>query len=225
VNPKLRKSIDNFVTSQRFLRKDVAQHEQKERGPVYIPTKLATYYFGAAYNELICCHRKRIQTGKVALGDRAAVYLIFPDTGVLQSHLESLAYIQRKGYAPIVVSNVVLTDADRTKLSDFAHLVIERYNYGYDFGGYRESILTLGAKLAGLKFLALFNDSCWFPVTETADWLGAAEAMDLDFVGASCFGYMHAGKLAKLDDFAFSFDSNFRSFHYQSFALLCGASS
>lgn len=221
---KLRQKLEGFVKSQRFLRKDAALREREERGPIYVAKKLSTYYFGAVYCDLMYGWRKRVQAGKVPLGDRAAVYLIFPNSGVLQSHLDSLAYMRHKGYAAIVVSNVTLTDEDREILANVAHLVIERYNYGYDFGGYRDGILAMEAKLADLKHFAFFNDSCWFPVTETADWLGNAEAMDLDFVGASSAGFMRSGDLATLEEFKFTFDSSLHGFHYQSFALLCGPS-
>jgi hypothetical protein len=211
-----------FKGKQRQRRRNEALRSDNERGLRYVLAKLGTYYFGWIYNDLRFGWKKAIHQGNLALTDRAAIYLIFPDKGLLSSHLDSLRYIQSKGYAPIVVSNHPLTRAERLQLQDHAHLVIERYNFGYDFGGYRDAVLALAGKLTGLRYLAILNDSSWFPVTPKADWLGEAEAKGLDYVGAaSHFAFpVTAPEEFRTVDWTYSHKHPF--FHYTSFALLIG---
>lgn len=220
---KLSATYGRFKQKQRQRRRDHALRATSERGASYVMAKLATYYFGWIYNDLRFGREKTLHQGQVSLTDRAAIYLIFPDAGLLASHLDSLRYMQSKGYAPVVVSNHPLSPADRLVLQAHAHLVIERHNFGYDFGGYRDGVLALADRLPGLKYLAIFNDSAWFPVTPKADWLGEAERKGLDYVGAAAhFGFpVTAPEAFRSVDWTYSHKHPF--FHYTSFALLIGS--
>lgn len=81
--------------------------------------------------------------GAVPCGDKIAIYLIFPRHSLLTSHLEAIRYIAAAGYAPLVVSNLPLTEDDRARVTAGAWRYLERPNFGYDFGGYRDAILDL----------------------------------------------------------------------------------
>lgn len=223
MNANMGTAYARFKGKQRLRRQNEALRSENERGLRYVLAKLGTHYFGWLYNDLRFGRKKSIYLGKLALTDRAAIYLIFPEKGLLASHLDSLRYIKNKGYTPIVVSNHPLTRAARLQLREHTHLVIERHNFGYDFGGYRDAVLALAGKLPSLKYLAILNDSSWFPVTPEADWLGDAEAKGLDYVGAaSHFAFpMTAPEEFRSVDWTYSHKHPF--FHYTSFALLIGA--
>lgn len=212
-----------FEAELRKRRRNKTLRSDNERGVRYVMAKLGTYYFGWLYNDLRFGRQKTIHQGRLALTDRAAIYLIFPNKGLLASHLDSLRYIQGKGYTPIVVSNHPLTRAERVQLLKHAHLVIERHNFGYDFGGYRDAVLALARNLPELKYLAILNDSSWFPVHPEADWLAEAEAKGLDYVGAaSHFAFpVTEPEAFRSVDWTYSHQHPF--FHYTSFALLIGA--
>ncbi len=109
-----------------------------------------------------------------------AIYLVFPQIGLLGSHLQMLAAIRAAGISPVVVSNLPLSDADRTALGGAAYRIIERPNIGYDFGGYRDAMLEIADLLPDLRRVWLLNDSVWLMPT-TANWFDQARALGKDF--------------------------------------------
>lgn len=130
----------------------------------------------------------RVTQGGVPQGKEIAVYLIYAPGGVQPSHMHMLSELVRAGISPIVVSNLPLSDADRASLGASAWRVIERPNVGYDFGGYRDGILSIADLLPGLDRLWILNDSAWL-VDQTPSWFDEARAMGRDFVGSvSKFG-------------------------------------
>lgn len=164
----------------------------------------------------------QIQNGKLSLGSRVAIYLIFPADGLQASHRVALDYIIKSGYIPIVVSNLPLTEADtRELLSLCAHLIL-RPNYGYDFGGYRDAVRLLGRSLDQVDYLAIFNDSSWFPVRPNLDWLGAAESMQLDFVASVFHDGISSSEVLDFSRTSWVIDQNAANFHYGSYSLLLG---
>ena len=96
-------------------------------------------------------HLMRVTEGALPPGAEIGIYLIFPNKGVLPSHLAMLGAMVAQGISPLVVSNHPLTDQDRATLAATAFRVIERPNIGYDFGGYRDAILSIAPMLPTLK--------------------------------------------------------------------------
>lgn len=141
-------------------------------------------YDAPRYNDIILRPKNVIHDGALALGSKAAIYLIFPKSGVLKSHLLALQYMIDNGYSPIVVSNLPLSDDDIDQLRSLTCRILRRENFGYDFGGYREAILVFQDQIKSLDHLALFNDSVWFPVQNTRSWLKDAESAEKDLMGA-----------------------------------------
>lgn len=210
--------------SERRARKkaEYAMRWPNERGARYVFAKIGTRFFGAGFNDFAFGALKKVDAGAVRLTDLAAIYLIFPKDGVLQSHLESLEYLCRKGYAPIVVSNLKLSDADRAKLRQRSCFVIERHNFGYDFGGYRDGILQIREYLPKLQRLAIFNDSVWFPVKPHDDWLEKAEKLNQDYVGATSHFGIKRQAVKDFRSLDWSYDTAHPIFHYASYALSIG---
>lgn len=166
----------------------------------------------------------RQTAGKVAETRRVTIYVIFPTGGLLESHKMALRYLVERGNAPVVVANAPLSPADRAQVLALCWRLIERPNFGYDFGGYRAGILSLGKDMALLETLALMNDSVWFPMPEATDWLAAAEALNVDFAGAvSNYAVAHPS-LDRFREAAWDYDPAHPGFHYCSFALWFGRS-
>jgi len=99
--------------------------------------------------------------------------------------------------------------------------IIERVNFGYDFGGYRKAILSDISLLVNCKKLFLINDSSIFPLQPDCNWIQEAEGSGWDFTGSiSMFPYEgpsnHSRKAASPGK---KIAVN-RKFHYGSFALL-----
>lgn len=136
------------------------------------------------YNDIILRPKNIVHDGDLPLGSKAAIYLIFPKSGLLKSHVVALQYMIENGYSPIVVSNLPLSPSDIDQLRPVTHRILQRENFGYDFGGYREAILVFQDQIKTLDHLALFNDSVWFPVQNTRSWLKDAEAANKDLMGA-----------------------------------------
>lgn len=185
-----------------------------------LPSRIGTYVFGNRYYDWFLAKDSRITEGRAAHSPRIAVYLIFPSQGVLASHIEALKYLISRGYAPLVVSNLPLPDADRERVLDLCWLCLERPNFGYDFGGYRDGILLARDKAAQIDRLVLLNDSSWFPLPGAQDWIAEAEKTGLDFAGAvSNYGHPRVAP-EEFRSIRWGYTTSHRNFHYCSFALM-----
>lgn len=191
---------------------------------VRAPFALLNVLLGTAWYDLVLARRKRVCRGLVPESLRVAVYLIYPVHGLLESHTKALTYFLEHGYAPIVISNVLLSQGDRDRLLACVHTLIERPNYGYDFGGYRDGLLHLGDRLHTLDRLVLMNDSVWFPLASCPPWLLTSETLGLDVVGAvaNCFNDPHDMREEASGALSWDYDVYHPQFHYCSFALSFG---
>ncbi len=187
-------------------------------------TVSANALFGTFWYDLVLARRKRVQRGSIGDATRVVIYLIYPKQGLVDSHFRALNYFLEHGYAPVVVSNVFLSQEDRERLQGCANHLIERPNYGYDFGGYRDGILFLRERLHTLDRLVLMNDSVWFPVAQAKDWLSTAENMGHDVVGAASNYFVGPEEMSKGEDLpgSWRYDTRHPRFHYCSFALSFG---
>lgn len=125
----------------------------------------------------------RLTEGALPSSAEVAVLLIYQPQSVAASVFGTLACLANHGIAPVVVSNAALTEQDRTRLAAAAHLVIERPNIGYDFGGYREGVLTVLSRLPDIRTLHVMNDSMWFPLHDDCDAIARIGALDADLAG------------------------------------------
>lgn len=121
--------------------------------------------------------------GGVALGQKVAVFLLYQPQGVARSVLITLAHLAEKGYAPFVVSNAPLSDKDRANLEPLVWRMIERPNFGYDFGGYRDGILLLDQWGIRPDRLIVLNDSIWFPLAPGSTLIDRMESASGDIIG------------------------------------------
>ena len=186
------------------------------------PGHVAHYLLATPYYDHFLARKSVETTGLSPETSKVAIYLIFPQYGVKKSHIRALEYLGASGYAPLVVSNLPLTATDREKVLSRCWRLIERPNFGYDFGGYRDGIIALKSRLARLHRLVLLNDSCWFPLPGANNWLMDAESLGRDFVGACSHYGMRSPDVENFRTIHWNYNSTNRNFHYTSFALSIG---
>jgi len=187
-----------------------------------VPFDVSSFLFGSLYYDWALSGQQRKLDGAQGYSTRRAVYLIFPNNGLLPTHIRSLKYLSSKGLCITVVSNAPLNLDDEAKLLKECHLYIERPNFGYDFGGYRDGILSMREDLQEAEQLVLVNDSSWFPVCSRTDWLDDVDALDVDFAGAVSNYGLPRMEATAFRDLEFNYRAEHKNFHYCSFALSIG---
>ena len=136
-------------------------------------------------------HRLKTSAGDAPLGGKVAVYLVYQPQGLAGSTLLACEHLRACGYAPMVVSNAPLSAEDRRRLQQSAWRVVERPNFGYDFGGYRDGIWLLQQWQVSPTHLILMNDSIWYPARRDDRTVERMEAMPEDFCGILRLGDDH----------------------------------
>jgi len=188
-----------------------------------LPARLINDWFGNVWYDRWLKRKISVTSGQVSAAPRCAIFVIYPRLGLQLSHLNSLAYLLRKGFSPVVVSNLPLSPDERTQLTPLCWRLVERPNYGYDFGAYRDGVLMLLNELSTVSQLLLVNDSVWFPVPASVDWLSRAEQTPADLVGA----VSNDGLVDYLSDpgrgAPWRYNPSAPRLHYCSFALLVGS--
>ena len=129
-----------------------------------------------------------VEIGEVECSDNLAIFLIFQPSGVSPSILQTCEFLTGSGFAPIVISNAPLNSDDRAVLRKNAHLVVQRPNYGYDFGGYRDGVWLVNNRGLSPKSVLFLNDSVWLPVFPQTELLDRMIDAPEDYVGTQVFG-------------------------------------
>lgn len=132
--------------------------------------------------------RLRSSPGIDLAADKVAIYLVYQPTGLQASTLLACRHLRAQGYSPLVISNAPLSGVDRRRLLQEAWAVVERPNFGYDFGGYRDGILLLEDWSVRPRSLILMNDSIWFPAREGDDTIRRMEQLRSEFCGVLMLG-------------------------------------
>lgn len=184
-----------------------------------LPAFVVSFFLSTPFYDFWLSRKCKTHTGELSAQTKVAIYLVFPKNGLLESHFLAIEYMIASGYAPLIVSNLPLSDADRIRLLKRSWRIIERPNYGYDFGGYRDAVLSLGDGLKGLDRLVFLNDSVWFPLPGGSDWLAEAENLGVDFAAAASHFAVKPPKPGKFTDVRWDYSDRYRNFHYASFAL------
>ncbi len=124
-----------------------------------------------------------ILNGAQPLGPKVALVLCWQPKGLAPSFRDMLRHLVDCGYAPFVVSNAPLSAQDRKLIAPLIWRAVERPNFGYDFGGYRDGLLLLRQWAVHPDRLVILNDSIWFPLWPGDLTLQRAEASPQDVVG------------------------------------------
>lgn len=187
-----------------------------------LPRSIFDRHLGTKFYDIFLARKLKTRRGLKPGGARKAIYLMHPDNGIMPSHLRTINYLSENGLSVTVVSNLPLSPADQDLIASTCHNFIERPNFGYDFGGYRDAILAMATELATTEQLVLMNDSVWFPLHGDRDWLNDVAALNVDFAGSvSHFGFDRV-EPADFRDFTFTYRTTHKNFHYGSFALSIG---
>lgn len=185
------------------------------------PTAAIEYLFATVYHDALLSKKAIHTPGQRSLTDRVAIYVVFPKSGLTKLHWSTINHLNVEGYSSIVVVNGTLSGPERESIICHCHLLIERKNFGYDFGAYRTGLLHVRSLSSTPEYVAIINDSCWFPVEGSRNWLKEAEALNVDMASAlthSGSGWLkRALKETKLDNEKSGVS---RRFHHCSFALL-----
>lgn len=121
--------------------------------------------------------------GRLERAEKIALLLVYQPDQLCKSILYSCEVLARQGYAPLVVANGGLQQADRTILEPLVWQIMERPNVGYDFGGYRDGIRLLWKLGVSPQHLLVMNDSVWFPLQESSTFLTDLENAEGDICG------------------------------------------
>lgn len=116
--------------------------------------------------------------------DKIAAILIWQPHGLSQSLIRQLKYLKDNGYAPFVVSNAPVSEPDRAMLASETWRWMERPNFGYDFGGYKDAIHLIRSWNVTPERLLILNDSTWFPLHDGDDTLQRLEQSEADIAGS-----------------------------------------
>mgnify|MGYP001157067105 CR=1 FL=1 len=133
--------------------------------------------------------------GAVPAKDNLVIFLIYQPNGLPASIIDTCKHLVASGFAPIIVSNMPLSDPDRIALTGSAHIVAERPNFGYDFGGYRDGLWLINQIGLNPKNILFLNDSIWFPVRENQSLLTELLQPDLEYTGVQIFDNGSKGKV------------------------------
>ena len=121
--------------------------------------------------------------GQRGLRDRIAIFLLYQPKGLRESTLLTCDHLAAEGYAVLAISNAPLSPADLARLAPRTWRILERPNFGYDFGGYRDGLRVLREEGIAPKVLVILNDSIWWPVMPDDRTLERMEATGADIVG------------------------------------------
>lgn len=185
-----------------------------------LPERLFTKLLGWAFYDLFLKKNSKIYEGKIPLGNAACIFVIFPHGEDLSSELIAIQYLIEKKISPIVVSNKALNTSQIEQLRPITTLTLERKNFGYDFGGYRDGMLILKDKMSELDFIILLNDSTWFPVNRRIDWIDECLTLDFDFCAATSSSSIGRRKYSSEASDWWTTQYSSANFHYCSYALM-----
>ncbi len=136
----------------------------------------------------------------------------------MPSTIETCRFLRSKGISPIVVSNAQLSEEDRNALVEVAHLIAERPNFGYDFGGYREGLFILRESGVSPERVYLLNDSIWFPVIDDTDLIERLRAQSADVSGPIYFINPCKPDTSRVESYFISISGNlYASQHFWSY--------
>lgn len=183
---------------------------------------VSSYLFSTLYYDAIVSKEQSVSKGELEPSEKIAIFVIFPNDGLLRSHINTLQYLKKKGFTALVISNLPLEQAEKDKLLPLCWELIERPNYGYDFGGYRDGVLRIQDRLKSLGRLVILNDSCWFPYPDSGDWIDDADSLQVDYAGAASNYGTPRALPTDWTQYQWSYRTDHRNFHYCSFALSIG---
>ncbi|PIE15649.1 MAG: hypothetical protein CSA68_06415 [Rhodobacterales bacterium] len=125
----------------------------------------------------------KVYQGQQAQAENIAILLLYQPKGISQSTVQTCQHLRSHGYAVFAISNTPLSSQDIALLQGHCWRIMERPNFGYDFGGYRDGIRQLWHWQVSPQKLLILNDSIWFPLYENCDLLEQLDKAEADMAG------------------------------------------
>lgn len=121
------------------------------------------------------------------------------DGAISDDDLRSFRAIRALAAQAWFVSNSSLDDRSREKLEMSGCRIVIRDNKGYDFGAWKEVLLSCKDEICSAEELVLANNSCLPPVFDLRHAFSAMESEDVDFWGMALFPYCADGSYIQRD--------------------------
>ena len=106
----------------------------------------------------------KLTNGAQKSSDHVAIFFVYQPKGFDKSVAVTCDFLKSKGYSIILVSSGPIGAEDLVHLSEKCWKILERPNYGYDFGGYRDGLRVMYEAKIAPETLIIINDSIWFPL-------------------------------------------------------------
>jgi hypothetical protein len=135
-------------------------------------------------------HNERLRIRQVTEGevckntDKFVVFVIYAEGALPQFTMNFVTAVRRSPFDLVAVANCPLTPEARRQLVENCCLLVERENFGQDFGGYKDGISVIQARFAQVQRIVLANDSVYY-LKEGLDQLLAGLDGEDDFIGVS----------------------------------------
>lgn len=142
---------------------------------------------------------------------RIAVYLFYDEAGVVDPYVvTALRAFRKQVDRLVVVCNGAPSTAGLIALEGASDDVIIRANTGFDVGGYKEALETLGrATVCLYDELLLLNYTFFAPLFPLAEMFGVMDARTCDFWGISAHKELRPNPLTGGDVLPFHIQSHF----------------
>lgn len=141
-------------------------------------------YWLAAGNTGSCV--RSIIPGHAALGPKVCVFVFFDAEGIVRGHtLRYLDALVDEGFSIVFVSNARVHPGSLAHLVSRCARILVRDNRGYDFGAYRDGVLSLDLNSQSISTLLLANDSVYGPMSSLSDIFDRIDFAEADVWGVT----------------------------------------
>lgn len=124
-----------------------------------------------------------ITVGDVPYLERVALILTYQTGELPNSLLKMCEHLRKNGFSPLIICNAPVTAAQSDALRPVAWRILQRPNFGYDFGGYRDGLRYLSSQGAHPHECLIINDSIWWPLRDSDTLLDRLRASESGIAG------------------------------------------
>ncbi len=121
--------------------------------------------------------QQSLRDGGAPATSKICIFLVYQPARLPDSVINTCIWLQERGYATLLVANGGLPDGSAASVESLVWKILERPNFGYDFGGYRDGMLQLEALDLRPERVVILNDSIWLPMHPRPCPLTLAEAV------------------------------------------------